>query len=1320
VNDAAEAISSLLVAERPLDALRTYEGHMRSAGAEALRTRFGPTMNLLRLAYDLDFEQLSLRHAQARKEERRRVRQATVQRILELADDERRLKRTARRLPRLVLDGTLQQQFCSKLAATFTPDLNVPDTVRDTIVASLIEALGVVLRVGAPTTRDAAIEGLGALLQRVDAVKALPEVPVLNVERGKEEKRDDYTRRARISKEYFSRLERRRLMALTIAGEPDARALYAVHARDQLAAVLQRIRRQQRRMMQVGVPLDDPGKEAKRLARHARVSTRRIEDALYERADFLRILPAVARQSGGEHRLPVKPTKLLIDAALPLPIGEDDPDDVRIAYARYQETLFRTLDVAMDRGWKWGKFDEFLAAAVRSIPQTIAGSPAVSNAQIRATVAILRTAARVVKVSGGASAVKEPLAELFKQLDEKVTKWTNPGIAEGCYRAIPQLVGEPAFTEMLRPALLALYNQMKRVPAADDLVRTHRRLVANSSFRRILVSLTDHLHERQLFETEADALRDQQSVERNLRLVLASPTPENIHNVCQHTLPPEVDHAANDVDELVVAGIAFESDLLHRARVLFRDWSAKPTADKVLLTRILATQLHAISRDAPELARHPLLRRVFLGLPSIALSDAEAMAEVWRLLSVLPPDAAQTADVEIQRFVEYRGGRTGEPGRRDPTDDLPGYVLAMIDPAATHRIAGGIAREIDLRRRREQRTTKSGFARILYQVTLRGPHESIFDHLLPRVENADARRIVLLFRQHVASVRRSFSDGKLDLAEIREHVNALLEDLRPREENAVLNKLRTALTYFRNLIANSNEPGQTVWDSLARRDGTAFLEKLDELAEAADPEEDRPRRLLMPIYERRMSDLQEQAEHYVDLDAGQFDARIQALKKAADAAQAMEAELAVQPGLEPPERHLLVGLMQHLRDLFDRTRRWFCEQPRQDMEGKDVPGFWLFYCDPRPIAARIGELEQQINMKYGDLWARADAIKRRDALRNRQQEEPPPVPHQWQKFRDLFVKWRESDLDITTLKTLLKRDWFRLLYSTVTNFKGISAVILAPCVWAVGAHLYGNHKLEGAGFFIVAALMIGITVVSLVGAVHFVTRMKERKDLREQQTDEQAASDYRYASLLPRLARLIAVPMTLTVEFDHSYEFPMEASTWALLLLMVLSYLTTRFFVTREIVEVRKHPGPAETTEEDEKKDVKKRAAQIVALALAHSFAIAVLLSAIFASSFEYPQTHREHEDGPHASLVALIDAPSPPEHPYPAFLGVLQREVELDLRAVWTAAGGLGEHAVFRFYPTIILTWTALGLFFGAFLEGFMSGKRLRGGEAEARDAGH
>ena len=278
--------------------------------------------------------------------------------------------------------------------------------------------------------------------------EALPQATLLSVERDKGEDRHEYVRRAKVSKEYFARLERRRLTALTIAGEPAARAWFCERLQEPIADVLRRSAKEQRALAELGAPIADPVKEARRRARHARLAARRIEDALYERADLLRILPAVARQRG-DRPLPEAPAKLLVDAAVPLPVEEDDSEDVA-ALAHIRESLFRTLDIAMDRDWNWTNFDHIIAAAVHAIPQTIAGSPSVCNAQIRTTVAILRTGARVVKVSEGKSKAAEPLALLFARLDDKVTKWANPGIAEGCYRAIPELVGNPVFNEMLR------------------------------------------------------------------------------------------------------------------------------------------------------------------------------------------------------------------------------------------------------------------------------------------------------------------------------------------------------------------------------------------------------------------------------------------------------------------------------------------------------------------------------------------------------------------------------------------------------------------------------------------------------------------------------------------------------------------------------------------------------------------------------------------------------------------------------------------------------------------------------------------------------
>ena len=366
---------------------------------------------------------------------------------------------------------------------------------------------------------------------------------------------------------------------------------------------------------------------------------------------------------------------------------------------------------------------------------------------------------------------------------------------------------------------------MKHIPLPGDLVKTHRRLAANTCFRRVLVSIIDHLYEHQLNHPDSDAELDAQKAERGLRVLLRWPTPENIRNVCQDKPVDIPAHVPDDVDESIVAGIAFESELLRASPALFGEWGTLQTADKALLTRILAAQLHALSRDVRELVRHPMLRRVFLGIPSISMSEAEAMEHVWKLLSMLPADAAQTADVELQRFVEYRG-RSGDPGNdnRHPTDDLPGYVLAMIDPAASRRIAGGVAREIDLRRRQDHGREGADLARTLYQVTLRGPHESIFDHLLPRVIETDAREVVLLFRRHVARVRRSYTDdGELQVDEILAHVQGLLGEL--EKHGGVLGDLCHALICFKKLTTPDAEREWSVWEAIKDGDGTHLLKR---------------------------------------------------------------------------------------------------------------------------------------------------------------------------------------------------------------------------------------------------------------------------------------------------------------------------------------------------------------------------------------------------------------------------------------------------------------------------------------------------------------
>jgi hypothetical protein len=163
----------------------------------------------------------------------------------------------------------------------------------------------------------------------------------------------------------------------------------------------------------------------------------------------------------------------------------------------------------------------------------------------------------------------------------------------------------------------------------------------------------------------------------------------------------------------------------------------------------------------------------------------------------------------------------------------------------------------------------------------------------------------------------------------------------------------------------------------------------------------------------------------------------------------------------------------------------------------------------------------------------------------------------------------------------------------------------------------------------------------------------------------------------------------------------MNASSFALMLLMVTSFITTRFFIKRELVDRQEQPGVQRITYAE-----RRRIRQIVAVALAHSFGIAVLLSAIFVCNLE------DRRD-----LGGTLP------HSHTPFLRLIPREAVFDLGAIAEKNHRpfipfIAVRSRFQYYPTIILTWTALGLFFGVFLEGFMKGARLRGARPDQADA--
>jgi hypothetical protein len=154
---------------------------------------------------------------------------------------------------------------------------------------------------------------------------------------------------------------------------------------------------------------------------------------------------------------------------------------------------------------------------------------------------------------------------------------------------------------------------------------------------------------------------------------------------------------------------------------------------------------------------------------------------------------------------------------------------------------------------------------------------------------------------------------------------------------------------------------------------------------------------------------------------------------------------------------------------------------------------------------------------------------------------------------------------------------------------------------------------------------------------------------------------------------------------------------------MTLAFFTTSFFVRRELRA--RGNDRSRVIEIGARKEENRRAGQVVSIALAQSFAVALLFSFMFESSIV---DRRRTEDVVLTKLAKQkpehsIEGPAAEFHHEPYILGLLPREARCDLSRI-------GIHRKLEFYPTLILSWTALGLFFGVFLEGFLKGERLRG----------
>jgi hypothetical protein len=1011
-------------------------------------------------------DDLALLHAGAKREDRHDLVIAAVNQIMRIGVDAEvptavekhaHLKRLGEKFPQLVLNGTFQQQFTCKLATwlALPRESPMPLSVMTHVIEPLTDALIDVLRVGAPATRDAAVEGLGALLKLFPKPRArFPPPTRLEVGREEKESEETFNARKRISDEYFDRLERRYLMVLSIANDEISCSEFTGYLKEPIT------------------------KRIAGLLAIEEVPWKDVEDALYSHPDLLRILPAVTRQSAA---ISLNSSGLLCDAAQMTRIDAAAPEAVMLAFERFQENIFRTIDTALRRcEWNWPDLDDALSTAIRALPRGIDGTPSLCNARIRATVALIRTAARWIMSAHGSSLTKGALKDLFSNIGA-LAPWVNLGIIEGAGRVLPNLLSHSKHDDLTEPVVQWLISQFSRPYDFDDLVEVHRHLTANSCFRRIVAAAMD----------DADSSNND-ATEKAVRQLLSEPTTENVFRLrSRHgDLNSARDEKPFDIAPPVIAGIVFESELLTLTGTMLGRWQHAMAFEKVLLARVLALQLHTLARDTRELERHPVLQGMFTNTTENSASRDDVP---WKLLSTLPAEAADIADAEIQRFVEFRG-ESDEPANR-----LPRYVLAMISTTSSDRIAGTIAREVDLHWRsdRSQPHHRGDFAQLLYQVTVRGPHERIFDHLLPRIRDEHKRATISLFRRHVARLRSGAEDVDLDLPTIIGHFRTFSKELDalPFRGSASLQKLRETLHAFTDLTQSTEE----FWRALEEGKTIELFEALDALAG-----EDIHRTPLTP-FKKQLTDLQYEVIRYLTLPVGRFAERQSTLSKMMDAVAGIASSIRAHRGLQPPEQTMLIALFLRQQRYFDGARRWFCDEPRKLKAPSDRLRFWLYFCDPRKVKAQIAELSV---LERSPLSLRAHDLAQ---VRAQIHSESPEFHGQRAKFEEFFVEWMTSELDVETLKQTLRKRWspfFRSIYTVTTSFWLASLTMLTPFVLVPWLDYRGHQEWEGIGFFVIAAGMLLAALISFTPLIHvFGRRLWKAGDYDDDEEEEEAEEE---------------------------------------------------------------------------------------------------------------------------------------------------------------------------------------------------------------------
>jgi hypothetical protein len=1331
----------------PSEAVRTFKnvllaetGLVGKALKHTLGTRFEwiGKASLIRQGVSALFS-LAKDHGSASRAQRRLLIDYAVDELIALSlasgkDEGARetLERLGTGFTTFVLDGTVPQQLICKLAIRIGVKIVPPDLLK-CLGDCLLDALITILEVGAPATRDSAVEGVGAIVKLLtDRAYKIPDPPDPVDDPGLDEAAN------KIRTSYIHRRQRQRLMALAIANIGD----YS----DRLLDGIER-------------PADQD---------------------LDHRAQFLRILPAMCRQrpSGTAAELRERCIRLLLQATL-------NPSDGTSAFASYQESVFQTISVMIDRGVDPNAFDDVVASAVQSLPPTLIGPAAQSNAYVRSTMAVINTAARIAggKRYSNCERALRPLFENLKGDSYTDSIWLNPGILEGCLQSLPSLVSRTNDSSWTVPALDSVLRYLDPpFPPQSDLVSMHRRLCANRCLRRVLVALMERKH-RERHESRDDPQETEPDVEDNeiLAHLLANPTARAFFNAFQtRKSSGSGGMTPHWLSHIVIGAADFEAEIRGQLPHLFDSWTETTDARRLLLTRILANQLRCLSHDARQIGWYPALQRKLGTLPG-QIPDAEHALQLMKVLSNIHSDAANAVDSDLQDFLRHRSRRSGQQENLGESNDLPPYVLAMISETVSYRLATEIAREADLSFRRARLSNPDfDLAALLYHVMLHGPDRAIYYHLIPRMK-AEDYPLVCLFADHVHSVRSCRVDHgypRERLDKLLEHIKRFLPRLR-KQKSHLLKSLCDVLDVYSELADD-----MTVWFAIQGKESfLQLLSDLDTLAgdtrkhlrtATASGEAKAQGRTLADDCKDECAALLSKVRHYIDLSVGQFDERRTTLEQAAELVANLRKKLEGVSELHPPERVLLIALLDRWEDMFRQTIEWFVDAPHRCRETRQPRLFWRTFItretDKDEVQSRDALLDSIMGPTpglFGRLrffddffergWESPAEFSEPDVL-GLSGTKPPEKPGQRQELESFYVDWMSSELDVDHLAWALSSrwpDWFKPGYFFMANLWLCLILIAIPFALTIVADIVDtefSNEIAGVGFFIYAAALLIVTAITLTGGVRrrgvAWLRMRFGSKSVPVQEDEQP-QQYLYQSTLPRLLRLIVFPLALIVDFDHSYYFPTHASNVVILLLMALALLTTNYFVT---VELRRRGKEIASPEATRTVGSRRHVRQIVSIALAHAFALALIFSIIFeANTVKRFDEEDRHFTGKSAledevkttvkkpmAPVWTVPVPIPPEPPLSTrarrwllkrfdsqgryFFGILPRRTSFDLGKCidrWLYAFNRRHlndsvllHLRFDYYPTLILSWTALGLFFGVFLEGFLKGERLRGEE--------